>query len=112
MGSLGYSAPEMLIENGYSYKVDIWSAGVVLFVLLCGRTPFDAESEDAMIMYEQIQNKEVDVDSGVWSSVSDSAKQLVLGMLEKDLNQRLSCNAILSEWLTICFEFCKIRFMN
>eukprot|EP00253_Pinus_taeda_P022806 PITA_22806 len=102
VGILGYSAPEMLIGNGngYSYEVDIWSAGVVLYYILCGRTPFEAENEDAMSMtpfevekeavmwmYEKIQNTEVDVGSGVWGSISDSAKEVVLGMLEKDVQQ-------------------------
>jgi len=56
VGTLGYSAPEMLIGNGngYSYEVDIWSAGVVLYYIICGMTPFEAENEDAMSMYEQI----------------------------------------------------------
>eukprot|EP00253_Pinus_taeda_P026836 PITA_26836 len=89
VGILGYSAPEMLIGNGngYSYEVDIWSAGVVLYYILCGRTPFEVEKEAVMWMYEKIQNTEVDVGSGVWGSISDSAKEVVLGMLEKDVQQ-------------------------
>lgn len=102
---MGYSAPEMLIGDGYSYEVDIWSAGVVLYALLCGRTPFDAENEDDISMYEQIQKTEVDVCSDVWSSISDSAKEVVLGMLEKDVEQRLSCDEILCEWVMIFFGF-------
>ena len=50
-------------------------------------------------MYEKLQNTEVDVASGVWSSISDSAKELVLGMLQKDSTHRLSCYRILSELL-------------
>ena len=98
MGAPGYSAPEMLSGNGYSYEVDIWSAGVVLYVLLCGKKPFDVlENEDAKSMYHKIQNTEPDLSSGVWCSVSNSAKELVLGMLQKDCTQRFSCDQILSE---------------
>ena len=89
----------MLSGNGYTYEVDIWSAGVVLYVLLCGKTPFDAENESARSMYEKIQNTELDLSSGEWSSISDSAKELVLGMLQKDSTHRLSCYRILSELL-------------
>ena len=100
MGTLGYSAPEMLSGNGYSYEVDIWSAGVVLYVLLCGKKPFEIlENEDAKSMYHKIQNTEPDLSSGVWSSVSNSIKELVLGMLQTDPMRRLSCDQILSELL-------------
>ena len=70
-----------------------------LYVLLCARTPFDAQKESTTSVYEKIQNTEVDVASGVWSSISDSAKELVLGMLQKDSTHRLSCYRILSELL-------------
>ena len=83
-----------------------------LYVLLCARTPFDSHKYSATSVYEKLQNTEVDVASGVWSSISESAKELVLGMLEKDVDQRLSCDEILSEWVLICFEFCKISFVN
>ena len=94
----------MLSGNGYSYEVDIWSAGVVLYVLLCGKKPFDAQNEGASAwsMYKKIQNTELYLSSGEWNSISDSAKELVLGMLEKDVDQRLSCDEILSEWVLIC----------
>ena len=98
MGTLGYSAPEMLSGNGYSYGVDIWSAGVVLYVLLCGKKPFDVlENEDAKSMYHKIHNTEPDLSTGVWTSMPNSAKKLVRGMLEKDCTQRFSCDKILSE---------------
>ena len=70
-----------------------------LYVLLCAKTPFDSQKESAMSVYEKLQNTEVDVASGVWSSISESAKELVLGMLQKDNTHRLSCYRILSELL-------------
>lgn len=76
------------------------------------RTTFEVEKEASMRMYEQIQQTKVDLGSGVWSSISDSAKEVVLGMLEKDVEQRLSCDEILSEWVMICFAFCKNNIIN
>ena len=63
----------------------------MLYVLLCGNNPFDVENESATSMYEKIQNIELDISSGVWSSMSYSTKELLLGMLEKDCKQRFSC---------------------
>lgn len=99
MGTVGYSAPEMRSGRGYLAKVDLWSAGVVLYLLLCGKMPFhEQEPENEDTTYEQIleQNTKPDVAHGRWSSVSDSAKDLVLGMLQKRIRNRLSCDQILS----------------
>ena len=106
----------MLSGNGYSYEVDIWSAGVVLYVLLCGKKPFDVlenEGASARSMYEKIQNTELDLSTGVWSSISDSAKEMVLGMLEKDRKKRFSCYRILCEFLfSLDFVDMKTLFVN
>ena len=40
-GTLGYAAPEILSQTPYSYKCDLWSVGCILFVLMCGKLPFD-----------------------------------------------------------------------
>jgi len=44
-GTIGYAAPEILLGQPYDKSIDIWSLGVVLFITLTGRTPFDAESD-------------------------------------------------------------------
>lgn len=43
-GTVAFSAPEIFLQNIYNEKVDIWSAGVVLYMMLCGVNPFDHEN--------------------------------------------------------------------
>ncbi len=53
LGSLGYEAPEMLLNQPYSKPVDIWSVGVVFFMLILGYPPFD--DDDPKVIHEAIK---------------------------------------------------------
>jgi calcium-dependent protein kinase len=57
-GTLFYRAPEMFTGGGYSENVDIWAAGVLLYKLVAGRTPFESEYHNKTI--DNILRKEVD----------------------------------------------------
>lgn len=59
-GTLFYRAPEMFIGGGYSEKVDIWAAGITLFEVLFGKTPFASEYHSETI--ENIQNMDIEKD--------------------------------------------------
>lgn len=48
-GTLGYVAPEVLTQKGYNNKVDIWSVGIVTFLMLAGRLPFDHKEKQKLI---------------------------------------------------------------
>ena len=53
-GTIGYAAPEIILGKGYGKEVDIWSLGIVLFILLTGHTPFDQESEEQLAVYDYL----------------------------------------------------------
>ena len=51
-GTIGYAAPEILRGRPYDKRIDIWSLGVVMFIMLTGHTPFDGESDETLAQYE------------------------------------------------------------
>ncbi|GBG34821.1 Protein kinase, putative [Hondaea fermentalgiana] len=97
-----YVAPEILLGKGYGPQVDVWSAGVVMYVLLSGSPPFGADgTEDVSVLYRQILIGNVSFDGTVWNEVSPVAKDLIRGMLTLDPAQRVSAAQALSHpWFT------------
>ena len=89
-GTPAYIAPEILKDKGYSgFKCDIWSAGVALYTMLCGNVPFKAQSMNELhelILKGRYSLKE---------DVTQSARELIKGMLERDPVKRLSVEQIL-----------------
>lgn len=84
-GSIYYIAPEVL-EGSHTLKADIWSCGVIAFVVLSGYAPFDGNS-DAEIQ-EEILSGEYDFDDDVWDEVSPTAKDFIMTLLEFDEGER------------------------
>ncbi|XP_054807966.1 calcium-dependent protein kinase 10-like [Prosopis cineraria] len=97
VGSPYYMAPEVLRRN-YGPEVDIWSAGVILYILLCGVPPFWAETEQGVAL--AILRCVIDFKREPWPQISDSAKSLVRQMLEPDPKKRLTAQQVLEHpWL-------------
>ncbi|KAJ0243867.1 Calcium-dependent protein kinase 8 [Hirschfeldia incana] len=97
VGSPYYMAPEVLRRN-YGPEVDIWSAGVILYILLCGVPPFWAETEQGVA--QAIIRSVIDFKRDPWPRVSDTAKDLVRKMLEPDPKKRLSAAEVLEHsWI-------------
>jgi len=100
-GTLYYVAPEILANEPYSAKVDTWSLGVILYVLLCGALPFFSENEleiSAQITactYELGDSEATTQEAIRWREVSEEAKHLVRALLTKDWRKRLSAEEIL-----------------
>ncbi|KAL2923641.1 Calcium-dependent protein kinase 7 [Bienertia sinuspersici] len=92
VGSPYYMAPEVLKRN-YGPEVDIWSAGVILYILLCGVPPFWAETEQGVA--QAIIRSVIDFKRDPWPRVSDNAKDLVKKMLDPDPVRRLTAEQVL-----------------
>ncbi|KAF8023359.1 hypothetical protein BT93_F0764 [Corymbia citriodora subsp. variegata] len=101
-GSPAYVAPEVLIGN-YSEKVDIWSAGVLLYALLLGVLPFQGDPLEAV--FEAIKSVKLDFQSGIWQSVSKPARDLLARMLTRDVSARITAEEVLRHpWILFYTE--------
>ncbi|KAG5253849.1 hypothetical protein OIU77_016963 [Salix suchowensis] len=97
VGSPYYMAPEVLKRN-YGPEVDVWSAGVILYILLCGVPPFWAETEQGVA--QAIIRSVIDFKRDPWPRVSDNAKDLVMKMLNPDPKLRLTAQQVLEHpWI-------------
>ncbi|XP_010455773.1 PREDICTED: calcium-dependent protein kinase 21-like [Camelina sativa] len=97
VGSAYYVAPEVL-RRSYGKEIDIWSAGVILYILLSGVPPFWAENEKGI--FDEVVKAEIDFESQPWPSISESAKDLVRKMLTKDPRRRFTAAQVLEHpWI-------------
>ncbi|XP_068172750.1 serine/threonine-protein kinase DCLK1b isoform X3 [Antennarius striatus] len=93
-GTPTYVAPEIIAETGYGLKVDIWAAGVITYILLCGFPPFRSGG-DQEALFEQILRGVLDFPAPSWDNVSDTAKLLITGMLQMEVDQRYTAVQVL-----------------
>jgi len=92
-GTPGYVAPEILQNKGYdSGAVDVWSAGVILYILLCGFPPFYEEELPAL--FDQILHARFDFPSPWWDNISKEAKDLVKAMLTIKPKDRITAKEV------------------
>uniref|UniRef100_A0AAZ3RFC0 non-specific serine/threonine protein kinase n=1 Tax=Oncorhynchus tshawytscha TaxID=74940 RepID=A0AAZ3RFC0_ONCTS len=97
-GTPGYVAPEVLAQKPYSKAVDCWSIGVIAYILLCGYPPFYDENDAKL--FEQILKAEYEFDSPYWDDISDSAKDFIVHLMEKDPRIRYTCDQALQHpWI-------------
>ena len=97
-----YVAPEIVTGKRYSNGVDLWSCGVVLFILLAGVVPFDEDPGDEQAIYRRIARGAYSLKTAEWSAVSREAKALVTGLLTVNPAQRLNAKEALAHpWLSI-----------
>lgn len=87
-GTPSYVAPEVLGGCSYGFEVDMWSCGVILYVLLCGFPPFYSDNDPEL--YELIQTGDYSFPSPYWDDISESAKDLIRRLLMVDPVKRLT----------------------
>lgn len=94
-----FIAPEVF-EKNYSEKCDVWSCGVILYLMIAGRPPFDGNDSSQVI--QCIQAGKFDLESEIWSYMSNELKDLLQRMLTRDA-KRLSAKEVLHHpWFKLC----------
>ncbi|CAG9335422.1 unnamed protein product [Blepharisma stoltei] len=97
IGTLCYIAPEVF-SGAYDEKCDIWSAGIILYLMLCGRPPFIGTTEAEILTKARSANP--DMTKGVWSSISEDAKDLIHKMICVNTTLRFSARDVLNHrWI-------------
>ncbi|XP_043372629.1 serine/threonine-protein kinase 33 isoform X2 [Dermochelys coriacea] len=98
-GTPTYMAPEVLSAHDYSQQCDVWSIGVIMYMLLCGDPPFIASSEENL--FELIKKGELHFNNPIWQTVSEAAKHVLQLLLRVDPAHRITANELLDNlWIT------------
>jgi len=91
-------APEVLTADGYDKEVDLWSIGVITYILLCGFPPF--YNEQLPLLFEAIMEADYDYPEDYWDEISDTAKNFIDRLLVVDPAKRMTTQQALAHpWL-------------
>lgn len=97
-GTPGYVAPEILEGVPYGTKADMWSIGIIVYILLGGYPPFIEDNQREL--FRKIRKGDFEFHEEYWGSVSDEAKDLISSLLKVNPRQRLSATeALKSNWV-------------
>jgi len=101
-GTAYYIAPEILNQN-YTEKCDVWSCGVILYILLSGMPPFPGKDDREIL--RKVKVGKYHFDDAVWMNISDDAKRFIKKMMEIDANKRMSAQEALNDpWFNKVME--------
>jgi len=86
-GTAYYIAPEVLNAN-YTEKCDLWSIGVILYIMLSGKPPFNGSSDREIL--KKVAEGNYRLDGEIWQKRSDESKDLIRKLMEVDVSKRLT----------------------
>jgi len=97
IGTPYYIAPEVIKQN-YTNKCDLWSCGVILYILLSGTAPFNGSTDEEIM--ENVSSGKYDFEDDIWEDVSSEAKNLINKLLTYDPEKRINAEeAIQDVWI-------------
>jgi serine/threonine protein kinase len=99
-------APEVLRRKPYGKAIDLWSVGVITYILLCGYPPFYHENDTEL--FKQIMRGDYEFDSPYWDTISSEAKDFIRHLMDLDPKKRYDCAQSLAHpWysLIVCCLF-------
>ena len=95
VGTPYYISPDVL-SGDYSISCDIWSAGCILYIMLCGYPPFNGNHDDEIL--KSVQRGELRFDEEEWSEISKEAKDLIKRMVCKKEKRLTAQEALKHKW--------------
>ena len=99
-GTLTFVSPEVLIRKPYNKEIDIWSIGVILYLMLSGDLPFDDEEDDEQKIAKSIVYNEVEFPEKKFGKRSKEVIDLIKRCLTKEPKNRIKIDEILkSDWI-------------
>lgn len=81
IGTIGYCAPEIILAKPYSYEVDMWSLGIIIYRMISANLPFEDDSEDMQL--KNTIKKHVNFPDHDWRNISNEIKTIILRLLNK-----------------------------
>ena len=98
-GTLTYCAPEIIVDEPYSKAVDLWSLGIMTYLMVSGKLPFNSEDENEIA--RQVVYDEPDYSRNpVWKNISTECKDFIKRLLNKDQNKRMTIKETLEhKWI-------------
>ena len=101
-GTINFVAPEVLLRTPYNKSIDIWSIGIILYYVLCGRLPFDDPSDNDEVIAKYTVFNEVEFPKQTWGKRSPEVIDLITKCLIKKPEKRINIEGVLNhEWFNI-----------
>ena len=103
-GTLTYCAPEIIVDEPYSKPVDLWSLGVMTYLMVSGKLPFNAEDENE-IARQVVYDEPNYTRNPVWKTISPECLDFIQKLLVKDQNKRMTIKGVLEhKWIKMYDE--------